>query len=140
MSFFECAPDDNNEPAARSPLGLLFKVMRTALEFVAALGPNSTQTRIDEWDCRTGGSWRYVSIHEGEEYGFHGSFHEVRPDELIVRCVLASFSPLRNFFISSKSVVLAASAASSSALLASSASLCFSNVSRTSSSARSRAT
>ncbi|NEK59092.1 SRPBCC family protein [Geodermatophilus sabuli] len=48
-------------------------------------GPSSTQTRIDEWDCRTGGSWRYVSVHEGQEYGFHGSFHEVRPDELIVQ-------------------------------------------------------
>jgi uncharacterized protein YndB with AHSA1/START domain len=49
------------------------------------MGPRSTQTRIDEWDCRTGGSWRYVSIHEGQEYGFHGSFHEVRPDALIVQ-------------------------------------------------------
>jgi uncharacterized protein YndB with AHSA1/START domain len=26
-----------------------------------------------------------VSLHEGQEYGFHGSFHEVRPDELIVQ-------------------------------------------------------
>ncbi len=49
------------------------------------LGPHSTTTRIDQWDCRTGGSWRYVSIHEGQEYGFHGSFHEVRPGELIVQ-------------------------------------------------------
>ena len=49
------------------------------------LGPDGTQTRIDRWDCRTGGSWRYVSLHEGEEYGFHGCFHEVRPDELIVQ-------------------------------------------------------
>ncbi|TQN40918.1 uncharacterized protein YndB with AHSA1/START domain [Blastococcus colisei] len=49
------------------------------------LGPDSTRTRIDQWDCRTGGSYRYVSIHEGTEYGFYGSFHEVRPDELIVQ-------------------------------------------------------
>jgi uncharacterized protein YndB with AHSA1/START domain len=49
------------------------------------MGPKSTETRIDQWDCRTGGSWRYVSIHEGQEYGFHGSFHEVRPNELIVQ-------------------------------------------------------
>jgi uncharacterized protein YndB with AHSA1/START domain len=49
------------------------------------LGPDSTRTRIDEWDARTGGSWRYTSIHEGEEYGFYGSFHELRPDELIVQ-------------------------------------------------------
>ena len=64
------------------------KVFRahTDRELVAQwTGPDSTQTRIDEWDCRTGGSWRYVSLHEGQEYGFHGSFHEVRPNELIVQ-------------------------------------------------------
>ena len=64
------------------------KVFRahTDRELVAQwTGPKSTQTRIDQWDCRTGGSWRYASIHEGQEYGFHGSFHEVRPDELIVQ-------------------------------------------------------
>jgi uncharacterized protein YndB with AHSA1/START domain len=49
------------------------------------MGPNSVQNRIDQWDCRTGGSWRYVSIHEGTEYGFRGCFHELRPNELIVQ-------------------------------------------------------
>ena len=49
------------------------------------MGPRATQNRIDHWDCRTGGSWRYVSLHEGQEYGFRGCFHEVRPDELIVQ-------------------------------------------------------
>ena len=29
--------------------------------------------------------WRYVAGRDGEEYGFHGCFHEVRPDELIVQ-------------------------------------------------------
>ena len=48
-------------------------------------GPDATDTRIDHYDCRTGGSWRYVSVHDGQEYGFHGSFHEVRPNELIVQ-------------------------------------------------------
>jgi len=49
------------------------------------LGPHATQTRIDRFDCRTGGSYRYVSILEGVEYGFFGCFHEVRPGELIVQ-------------------------------------------------------
>jgi uncharacterized protein YndB with AHSA1/START domain len=64
------------------------KVFRahTDPELVAQwMGPRSTQNRIDQWDCRTGGSWRYVSLHEGQEYGFHGCFHEVRPNELIVQ-------------------------------------------------------
>jgi uncharacterized protein YndB with AHSA1/START domain len=49
------------------------------------LGPDSTTTRVDHYDCRTGGSYRYVSIHDGTEYGFYGSFHQVRPAEVIVQ-------------------------------------------------------
>jgi uncharacterized protein YndB with AHSA1/START domain len=49
------------------------------------LGPRNTEMRIDHYDCRTGGSWRYLHLSDGEEYGFHGCFHEVRPTELIVQ-------------------------------------------------------
>ncbi len=49
------------------------------------LGPRSTEMRIDHFDCRTGGSYRYLHISDGNEYGFHGSFHEVRPSELIIQ-------------------------------------------------------
>ena len=49
------------------------------------MGPRSHETRIDHYDCRTGGSYRYVMTSDGNEYGFFGSFHEVRPSELIVQ-------------------------------------------------------
>ncbi len=49
------------------------------------LGPRGIEMRIDHYDCRTGGSYRYVHRQGEEEYGFHGCFHEVRPDELIVQ-------------------------------------------------------
>lgn len=49
------------------------------------LGPRRHEMRIDHYDCRTGGSYRYLHVADGEEYGFHGSFHEVRPSELIVQ-------------------------------------------------------
>ena len=49
------------------------------------MGPNSTQVRIDQWDARTGGSWRYVATEGDNEYGFRGCFHELRPNELIVQ-------------------------------------------------------
>ena len=49
------------------------------------LGPRSHEMKIDHYDCRTGGSYRYVHVSDGMEYGFHGSFHEVRPSELIVQ-------------------------------------------------------
>ncbi len=49
------------------------------------LGPRSHEIRIDHYDCRTGGSYRYLHRHEGNEYAFHGCFHEVRPSEVIVQ-------------------------------------------------------
>jgi uncharacterized protein YndB with AHSA1/START domain len=49
------------------------------------LGPRRHEMRIDHYDCRTGGSYRYLHISDGNEYGFHGSFHEVRPPHLIVQ-------------------------------------------------------
>jgi uncharacterized protein YndB with AHSA1/START domain len=64
------------------------KVFRahTDPEIVARwLGPRDLTMTIDHFDCRTGGSYRYVQERDGEEYGFHGSFHEVRPNELIVQ-------------------------------------------------------
>ena len=48
-------------------------------------GPNGTEARIDHYDCRTGGSYRYLHSRDGEQYGFRGTFHEVRQDELIVQ-------------------------------------------------------
>ena len=50
------------------------------------LGPRRLKMDIDHYDCRTGGSYRYVhSGDDGVEHWFHGSFHEVRPDEVIVQ-------------------------------------------------------
>ena len=49
------------------------------------LGPRRHEMKIEHYDCRTGGSYRYFHVSDGNEYGFHGSFHEVRPAELIVQ-------------------------------------------------------
>jgi uncharacterized protein YndB with AHSA1/START domain len=49
------------------------------------LGPRDVTMTIDHYDCRTGGSYRYLHVRGDEEYGFHGSFHEVRPSEVIVQ-------------------------------------------------------
>jgi uncharacterized protein YndB with AHSA1/START domain len=48
-------------------------------------GPRNHETKIDHYDCRTGGSYRYVMTSDGNEFGFHGCFHEVRPAQLIVQ-------------------------------------------------------
>lgn len=50
------------------------------------LGPESVTMRIDSWDARTGGSYRYAALQNGEEVAaFYGSFHEVRPAERLVQ-------------------------------------------------------
>jgi uncharacterized protein YndB with AHSA1/START domain len=49
------------------------------------LGPRRHEMRVDTWDCRTGGSYRYIHASNGNEFAFHGSFHEVRPHERIVQ-------------------------------------------------------
>ncbi|MGJ7440381.1 SRPBCC domain-containing protein [Aquipuribacter sp. MA13-6] len=49
--------------------------------YAAWVGPHELETRIDHWDARTGGSWRFTNIRQGddgvEEYHFRGCFHEV---------------------------------------------------------------
>lgn len=50
------------------------------------LGPRGYEMHVDRYDCRTGGSYRYVHIDgDGTEYGFFGSFHEARPSQRIVQ-------------------------------------------------------
>jgi uncharacterized protein YndB with AHSA1/START domain len=50
------------------------------------LGPRGLEMKVDHFDCRTGGSFRWMHVDgDGNEFGFFGSFHEVRPSELIVQ-------------------------------------------------------
>lgn len=50
------------------------------------LGPRGTPMRIDQWDARTGGSYRYAAERDGEVIAsFYGSFHELRQDERLVQ-------------------------------------------------------
>ena len=48
-------------------------------------GPDGSETAIEHFECRTGGSWRYTGRGEGWEESFHGSFHDVIPNERIVQ-------------------------------------------------------
>ncbi len=68
-----------------APRELVFRAHTDPELLVQWLGPRSVTMTVDHFDCRTGGSWRYLHRQDGEEYGFHGCFHEVRPSELIVQ-------------------------------------------------------
>jgi uncharacterized protein YndB with AHSA1/START domain len=83
---------DDKTPSIRiirefeAPARAVFRAHTEPELFVQWVGPDSLDcSRVDRWDCRTGGEWRYVSIRDDEEHWFRGCFHDVRPDELIVQ-------------------------------------------------------
>ena len=61
----------------------LFRAHTDKEIFARWIGPDRMSNNIGEWDARTGGNWRYVATRDGEDYGFHGCFHEVRPDRIV---------------------------------------------------------
>jgi uncharacterized protein YndB with AHSA1/START domain len=59
-----------------APRDLVFRAY-TDPELIAQwMGPRELTMKIEEYDVRDGGKWRYVSTDaDGNEYGFHGVFH-----------------------------------------------------------------
>jgi uncharacterized protein YndB with AHSA1/START domain len=51
--------------------------------FVRWIGPNAITARIEQWDCRTLGSYRYVCVHDGVEQAFRGTFPEVGDNRIV---------------------------------------------------------
>jgi uncharacterized protein YndB with AHSA1/START domain len=68
-----------------APTDKVFRAHTDPELIVQWLGPRRHEMQIDHFDCRTGGSYRYLHVSDGNEYGFNGCFHEVRPNELIVQ-------------------------------------------------------
>ena len=63
--------------------GQLFRAHTDPALFAQWVGPDATETRIEHWDARTGGSWRFTGRLGDAEYAFHGCFHDVRPDRIV---------------------------------------------------------
>lgn len=62
------------------------QLMRAHLDpelYAQWVGPNDVTTVLDVWEARTGGSWRMRNIRGGEEYSFHGCFHDVTEDRIV---------------------------------------------------------
>ncbi len=68
-----------------APPSKVFRAHTDPELLVQWLGPRGLEMRIDSFDCRPGGSYRYVHSDANGEYAFRGCFHDVRPDELIVQ-------------------------------------------------------
>lgn len=49
-------------------------------------GPRIYEAIVDEMDVRPGGRWRFINRNaEGQEFGFHGVYHDVQAPERIVQ-------------------------------------------------------
>jgi uncharacterized protein YndB with AHSA1/START domain len=68
-----------------APPARVFRAHTVPELLVKWLGPCDLEMHLDTFDCRTGGSYRYVHTRGVDEFGFHGCFHEVRPSDLIIQ-------------------------------------------------------
>ena len=51
--------------------------------FARWVGPNGMATRIDTWDARNGGEWRYTATSHGAEHRVRGCFHQVTDTRIV---------------------------------------------------------
>jgi uncharacterized protein YndB with AHSA1/START domain len=59
-----------------APRGFVFRAYTEPELLAQWLGPRNLTMKIDRYEVRDGGTWRYVHIDpDGNEYGFHGVFH-----------------------------------------------------------------
>ena len=67
-----------------APRELVFKAHTDPDLFVRWLGPRGLTTTLEAFEPVSGGRWRFIQKDkDGNEYGFHGVFHEVSPERMI---------------------------------------------------------
>jgi len=67
-----------------APLAKVFKAYTEADAVKQWWGGRTYETKIDVYEPRAGGSWRFVQKGpDGNEFSFHGVFHEVAENERI---------------------------------------------------------
>jgi uncharacterized protein YndB with AHSA1/START domain len=67
-----------------APRELVYKAHVDPDLYVQWLGPHGYEMVLETFEPHSGGRWRYVHKDEqGQEYGFHGVFHEVSPERMI---------------------------------------------------------
>lgn len=68
------------------PRDLVFRAWTDPVLLAQWLGPRRLTMRVDAYDVRHGGAWRYVHVDtDGTEYGFRGVFHGDPTPERIVQ-------------------------------------------------------
>ena len=68
-----------------APRELVFKAFVDPKLVIKWLGPRDLTMKIKKFDTKSGGSWEYVHSRNGNDYPFHGVFHEVTAPERIIQ-------------------------------------------------------
>lgn len=68
-----------------APVAALFRAYTDESVFEQWFGPEGLPLTVHRFDAQTGGGFRYVVQGRDREWGFHGVYHEIRPDELIIQ-------------------------------------------------------
>jgi uncharacterized protein YndB with AHSA1/START domain len=68
-----------------APLEKVFRAHTDARLLEQWMGPRRHETTYETFDCRTGGEYRFVSRSDGNEFAFHGVYHDVRENDRIVQ-------------------------------------------------------
>ena len=67
-----------------APRELVFKAHTDPKLFAKWIGPRGLNTSLETFEPVSGGRWRFVQKdQDGNEFGFHGVFHEVSPERVI---------------------------------------------------------
>lgn len=67
-----------------APRELVFKAHVDPDAFVRWMGPRDLTTTLETFEPVSGGKWRFTQKDpDGNEYGFHGVFHEISPERMI---------------------------------------------------------
>lgn len=67
-----------------APPSLVYRAHIEQEIFAQWLGPRDLTVEFTTFEPVTGGRWRFINKDkDGNEYGFHGTFHEVSPERII---------------------------------------------------------
>jgi len=67
-----------------APRELVFKAHTDPNLFAQWIGPRGLTTTLEAFEPVSGGKWRFTQKDkDGNEFGFHGVFHEVSPERMI---------------------------------------------------------
>jgi uncharacterized protein YndB with AHSA1/START domain len=68
-----------------APMEQVFKIYTDPGLVPQWWGPRYLTTRVEKMEVRPGGGWRFIQQDiNGNQYAFHGVYHEVLPDAMLV--------------------------------------------------------